>query len=180
VTGACQSRQGPGPGLAHLPELVPGCGEAAAGILQVRPPMPAARRPGRRLEALTAGPGVQPIPASPGQRPLQAADMSDDTLIDRAGSRHAYQQVAGALAARLEAGRYPGQLPAERDLAREFGVAYSTARRAMRALRERGLITTISGRGTFPAPGPAGHPAQPATRRARPPPGREQKGGKRG
>jgi GntR family transcriptional regulator len=87
--------------------------------------------------------------------------MSDDTLIDRAGSRHAYQQVASALAARLEAGRYPGQLPAERDLAREFGVAYSTARRAMRALRERGLITTLTGRGTFPVPGPR-RPSSPA------------------
>jgi DNA-binding GntR family transcriptional regulator len=88
--------------------------------------------------------------------------MSDDTLIDRAGPVRAYQQVADALAARIGAGRYPGQLPAERDLAREFGIAYATVRRAMAVLRERGLIQTIRGSGTFTAPGSAGNPARPA------------------
>jgi DNA-binding GntR family transcriptional regulator len=88
--------------------------------------------------------------------------MSDDTLIDRAGPVRAYQQVADAVAARIGAGRYPGQLPAERDLAREFGVSYVTVRRAMAVLRERGLIETIRGRGTFTAPGSAGNPARPA------------------
>jgi DNA-binding GntR family transcriptional regulator len=84
--------------------------------------------------------------------------MSDDTLIDRAGSVRVYRQVADALAARIGAGRYPGRLPAERDFAREFGVSYATVRRAMVVLRERGLIQTIRGRGTFTAPGSAGNP----------------------
>ncbi len=97
--------------------------------------------------------------------------MSDDTLIDRAGPVRVYQQVADALAARIEAGRYPGQLPAERDLAQEFGVSYVTVRRAMTVLRERGLIQTIRGRGTFTAPGSAGNPARPAI-----PPGAAQVG----
>lgn len=88
--------------------------------------------------------------------------MSDDTLIDRAGPVRVYQQVADALAARIGAGRYPGQLPAERDFAREFGVSYATVRRAMAVLRERGLVQTIRGRGTFTAPGSAGDPAWPA------------------
>jgi GntR family transcriptional regulator len=105
--------------------------------------------------------------------------MRDDTLIDRAGPVRFYRQVADALAARIEAGRYPGQLPAERDLAREFGVAYVTVRRAMAALRERGLVETISGRGTFTAPGSAGNPAEPAIPQgARRAPGRELGGGK--
>jgi GntR family transcriptional regulator len=34
-------------------------------------------------------------------------------------------------------------------MATEYGVAYDTIRRATAVLRERGLITTIVGRGTF-------------------------------
>lgn len=64
-----------------------------------------------------------------------------------------YEQVAGHLAARMQAGELePGRrLPPERDLAAEYGVAYHTIRNAMRVLRERGLIVTIHGRGTFVA-----------------------------
>lgn len=79
--------------------------------------------------------------------------MSDDTEINRASFRHAYQQMAGAIAARITVGRYPVKLPSERDLAEEFGVSYPTARHAMVILRERGLIVSIHGRGTFVAPG---------------------------
>ncbi len=47
----------------------------------------------------------------------------------------------------------PGELlPAERDMAAEYGVAYDTIRRATALLRERGLIITIIGRGTYVAP----------------------------
>lgn len=42
-------------------------------------------------------------------------------------------------------------LPAERDLAQEYGVAYLTVRRAAQVLRGRGLIETVHGRGTFVA-----------------------------
>ena len=44
--------------------------------------------------------------------------MSDDTTIDRYSIRHAYEQVADAVAARIETGRYLGKLPAELVLAR--------------------------------------------------------------
>jgi DNA-binding transcriptional MocR family regulator len=54
--------------------------------------------------------------------------VSDDTAVDRASIRHAYQQVADAIAARIAAGQYPVRLPAERDLAEEFGVSYPTVR----------------------------------------------------
>lgn len=63
--------------------------------------------------------------------------------------RHAYVQIADVIAARIASGRYHGQLPGERDLAREFGVAYQTQRHAMQLLRTRGLIITRQGRGTF-------------------------------
>ncbi|MFJ4340434.1 GntR family transcriptional regulator [Streptomyces sp. NPDC088915] len=47
--------------------------------------------------------------------------------------------------------RQDARLPAERDLAEEYGVAYLTVRRAARVLRERGLILTVHGKGTFVA-----------------------------
>lgn len=51
----------------------------------------------------------------------------------------------------------PGaRLPPERDLATGYGVAYLTVRRAAQVLRERELIVTVHGKGTFvadPLPG---------------------------
>jgi len=71
-----------------------------------------------------------------------------------------YEQVAEHITARIEAGDLqPGQrLPPERDLAVEYGVAYNTMRAALAMLRDRGLIITMHGRGTFvtPRPGDAG------------------------
>jgi GntR family transcriptional regulator len=62
-----------------------------------------------------------------------------------------YRRVADALAARIGRGELePGaKLPPEQALADEFGVAYGTIRRAMDVLRERGLVITIWGKGTF-------------------------------
>lgn len=78
--------------------------------------------------------------------------MIDDTAIDRTGITHAYQQVADAIAARIAADQYPCKLPAELDLPAEFGVSCVTVRHAMALLRERGLVASIHGRGTFVAP----------------------------
>lgn len=60
-------------------------------------------------------------------------------------------RVAEDIAARIASGELsPGaRLRSERDLAEHYGVAYGTVRRAMEVLRERGLIKTIHGRGTF-------------------------------
>src|SRR6201998_1083138 len=44
----------------------------------------------------------------------------------------------------------PGdQLPAERELAQNFGVSRTAVREAVKALREKGLVEAYSGRGTF-------------------------------
>ena len=44
----------------------------------------------------------------------------------------------------------PGhQLPAERDLAHQFGVSRTAVREAVKTLREKGLVEAYSGRGTF-------------------------------
>jgi GntR family transcriptional regulator len=65
----------------------------------------------------------------------------------------AYMRVADDIAARIASGELkPGaRLRAERDLAEHYEVSYGTLRRAMEVLRERRLITTIHGRGTFVA-----------------------------
>lgn len=62
-----------------------------------------------------------------------------------------YRRIADALAARIGSGRYAAgsKLPSEQALAEDFGVAYGTVRRAMDVLRERGLILTVWGKGTF-------------------------------
>jgi DNA-binding GntR family transcriptional regulator len=63
----------------------------------------------------------------------------------------AYMRVAEDIARRIASGELaPGtRLLAERALAEYYGVAYGTVRRAMDVLRERDLIETIHGRGTF-------------------------------
>ena len=64
-----------------------------------------------------------------------------------------YVRVADDIAARIASGELASgtRLRAERDLAAHYGVAYGTIRRAMQLLRERELIVTIHGRGTFVA-----------------------------
>ncbi len=70
------------------------------------------------------------------------------------GPRLIYVQVADWIASRIASGELAAdaRLPAERDMAAEYGVAYDTIRRATALLRERGLVVTIIGRGTFVVP----------------------------
>jgi DNA-binding GntR family transcriptional regulator len=65
---------------------------------------------------------------------------------------YSYIQVADAIASRIATGEFTIRLPAERALASEYDVAYQTVRRSMKVLRERGLIITRQGRGTFVHP----------------------------
>lgn len=62
-----------------------------------------------------------------------------------------YVQVAEHIAARISAGELErgSKLPPEREIAVEYGIAYNTMRNAIRVLRDRGLIVTMHGRGTF-------------------------------
>ena len=70
-------------------------------------------------------------------------------MVNRDSPKLAYLQLADDLAARIRSGKLTGRLPAEREIAQEYGVAYGTVRRAMGVLRERGLVETVHGRGTF-------------------------------
>ena len=69
--------------------------------------------------------------------------------IDPYGQRHAYDQVADDVERRIREGEIEIKVPAERALADEYEVAYVTVRHAMAILRERGVIITVHGRGTF-------------------------------
>ena len=53
---------------------------------------------------------------------------------------------------RITEGEITRKLPSERSFADEYGVAYTTVRHAMALLRERGIIVTVHGRGTFVTP----------------------------
>jgi hypothetical protein len=54
-------------------------------------------------------------------------------------------------AAQVKAGKLaPGtRLPAERDLAEQWAIAYMTVRRMMAELRERGVVVSQPGKGTY-------------------------------
>jgi GntR family transcriptional regulator len=79
--------------------------------------------------------------------------VTDDWEPDPGELTHVYVQVADHIAELISSGALaPGaKLPAERDIARQYGVAYETVRRATELLRERGLIVTMIGRGTYVA-----------------------------
>ncbi|TDC98498.1 GntR family transcriptional regulator [Nonomuraea deserti] len=70
---------------------------------------------------------------------------------DQDSAEYIYVRLANHIEARIRAGELSlgRRLPAERDQADEYGVAYLTVRRAMKELRERGLIKTVVGRGTY-------------------------------
>ena len=72
-------------------------------------------------------------------------------MFDPASQVPLYVQIANHVEAQIASGELVpgGRLPAERDLAEQWGVAYQTVRRAMRELRERGLVASVVGKGTF-------------------------------
>lgn len=68
---------------------------------------------------------------------------------------YAYKEIADHIAARIAEGELTPsmRLPGERELAAQYGVALGTARRAVRELRDRGLVITLPAKGTYVKPG---------------------------
>lgn len=60
-----------------------------------------------------------------------------------------YLQLKQHLAEEIRKGRITAQVPAERELAKQHGVAYMTVRRAVSALVDDGLLYRKPGQGTF-------------------------------
>lgn len=77
--------------------------------------------------------------------PVPPFDPSADPAL------YLWEAMAAHLEARIKAGdlRRGDRLPAERDLAAEYGVSVHTARHAVRELRARGLLITRPVKGTF-------------------------------
>jgi len=67
------------------------------------------------------------------------------------GPGYLYVQLADYMQEQIKAGdlRPGARLPAERDLAAEHGVALGTARKAVRVLRDRGLVVITPSKGAF-------------------------------
>ena len=86
--------------------------------------------------------------------------MINMSLDDRSGRiRHdssvpVATQVARDIEADIRTGRLAPdtRLPSEIDLSQQFGVARMTVRRAVAQLRDKGLVVTVHGRGSFVAP----------------------------
>jgi len=88
--------------------------------------------------------------------------MSDteepDAPLDPMSARPLYVQLADVIAKKIATGQLAPDRPihSENHLADEYGVARLTARRAAQELRERGLIVTVRGKGSFVVEQPSG------------------------
>ena len=74
--------------------------------------------------------------------------------FDPRGPELVYVQVADDIAAQITTGTLaPGdRLMGEAEMAAHYGIAKMTARRAVRELRERGLVRTVVGRAATSKP----------------------------
>ncbi|WP_326581948.1 GntR family transcriptional regulator [Streptomyces sp. NBC_00487] len=82
------------------------------------------------------------------------------TELDR--TRPVWRQVAAAIGARIVSGEYPvgARVPSVVELAAEFGIATSTAQKALAHLKAEGLIRAEVGLGSFVAERSEGSPEQ--------------------
>ena len=71
--------------------------------------------------------------------------------IDYRAELPPHRQIADWVLAQIESGDLrPGQpVPSEKELTDLFGVARTTARRAISSLRDAGAIRTVPGRGSY-------------------------------
>jgi len=83
---------------------------------------------------------------------MSLADRSDRIRHDSSVS--VATQVARDIEKDIVAGRLAPdtRLPSELELSQQYGVARMTVRRAVAQLRDKGLVVTIHGRGSWVAP----------------------------
>lgn len=65
--------------------------------------------------------------------------------------QYEYVKLADQIAAEIASGKLPAgaALPGERAMTEIYSVSIGTVRRAVRELRERGLVATLPAKGTF-------------------------------
>jgi GntR family transcriptional regulator len=72
-------------------------------------------------------------------------------MIDRESGVPPYQAMAADLRARIGRGEITGRLPTELELQQAYGLSHGTVRKALKLLRDEGLITTSPGWGSYVA-----------------------------
>lgn len=60
-----------------------------------------------------------------------------------------YRRIADDLRDKIESGELTGQIPTRAQLAEQYGVAYMTVDRAIRVLKDEGLVYGVAGLGVF-------------------------------
>lgn len=70
-------------------------------------------------------------------------------MIDEDDPRPPWVQLADSLRERIASGELTGRLPSEKTINQEMGLAPTTIRKAIRKLRDEGLVVTVTGRGSF-------------------------------
>lgn len=68
--------------------------------------------------------------------------------IDRESGEPFWQQIEADLRRRIEAHELTGALPSQSALAEKYGVVPLTVRKALKKLRDDGLIATAMGKGS--------------------------------
>ena len=71
--------------------------------------------------------------------------------IDHESARPVYLQLADILRAMITSGQIPPDrpLPSVKQLQQTYGVAQGTAERAVRILKDEGLVHTVIGKGVY-------------------------------
>ena len=84
---------------------------------------------------------------------ISKVDLVPAQRIDPLGPVPPYRQIAAIIKRGILSGQFPAdtRIPTESELVETFEVARSTARRAVAALREEGLVYTVPARGTYVA-----------------------------
>lgn len=73
--------------------------------------------------------------------------MDDEPLLQR----YEYQQIADEVEADITSGRLPvgARLAGEHEMCELYGVSRNTVRHAVALLRDRGLVQTMPGKGSY-------------------------------
>jgi GntR family transcriptional regulator len=87
------------------------------------------------------------------ERAFTQASYLDRVTVDHGSAVPPYRQIAAILRERIQSGELaPGAaVPSVRTIQQEYGVAQTTARKAIRVLVDEGLAEIVTGWGTFVA-----------------------------